>query len=100
MLGVTTLTKRRQRGDLIQMYKFMHNLDEFDNSDRFQIVRNQMRGHCIKYHKEITTQQQRENLFYNRTANLWNTLPEKLVNAASMNTFKAGFDRWMSSEQK
>jgi hypothetical protein len=100
MLGLTTLTERRQRGDLIQMYKFMHNLDEFDNSDRFQIVRNQVRGHCFKYHKEITTQQQRENFFYNRTANLWNALPEKLVNAPSVNSFKAGFDRWMSSEQK
>ena len=29
MLGLTTLTERRQRGDLIQMYKFMQEIDEF-----------------------------------------------------------------------
>jgi hypothetical protein len=68
--------ERRQRGDLIQI---MHDIDKCDRSNLFKSINNQVRGHCFKYHKEITKQQQRENFFFNRTANLWNSLPNKLV---------------------
>jgi ribonuclease P/MRP protein subunit RPP40 len=98
-LGLTTLVERRQRGDAIQIYKFMHGMDNFDRDNRFQVVRNQVRGHCFKYHKEIARHQQREGFLFNRTANLWNSLPEHLVNAPTVNSFKANFDCWMSSNQ-
>ncbi len=77
------------RGDLIQMYKIVHNIDKVDKSNRFQIITNQVRGHCFKYFKEITRQQHRENFFYNRTANLWNALPSDIVQAPTVNSFKA-----------
>ena len=98
-LDITTLVERRQRGDLIQMYKIMHHIDKYDKNNRFEIVKNQLRGHCFKYYKEITRQQFRENFFFNRTANMWNSLPSELVEAPSVNSFKAGFDCWMSSNQ-
>ena len=98
-LDLTTLMERRQRGDLIQMYKIMHDIDKCDRSNRFKIINNKVRGHCFKYHKEITKQQQRENFFFNRTANLWNSLPNKLVESPTVNSFKAGIDCWMSSNR-
>jgi len=52
------------------LYKIMHNIDRVDKSNRFQIINNQVRGHCFKYFKEISRQQYRENFFFNRTANL------------------------------
>ncbi len=48
-LDITTLAEKRQRGDLIQTYKIMHNIDKFDKSNRFEIVENQLRGQCLKY---------------------------------------------------
>jgi hypothetical protein len=98
-LNLTTLVERRQRGDMIQLYKVMHGVDEFDRENRFQIVKNQVRGHCFKYFKEITRLQQRENFFFNRSANLWNSLPSELVEAPTVNSFKAGFDCWTNSNQ-
>ena len=100
-LDLTTLVERRKRGNLIQMYKIMHNIDKVDKGNRFQIVTNhhQVRGHCLKYFKEISRQQHRENFFFNRTANLWNSLPSDIVQAPTVNSFKAGIDCWMSSNQ-
>ena len=34
-LGLTTLMKRRQRGDLIQTHKIMHNIDKLKKVNRF-----------------------------------------------------------------
>jgi hypothetical protein len=98
-LGLTTLVERRKRGDMIQLYKIMNNMDKFDKGSKFKIIQNQVRGHRFKYFKEISRQQQRENFFFNRAANLWNALPENLLTAPSVNSFKAGFDCWMSSSQ-
>ena len=77
----------------------MHGVDKFDKENRFQIVQNQVRGHCFKYFKEIARLQQRDNYLFNRSANLWNSLPNELVKAPTVNSFKAGFDCWMSSNQ-
>ena len=98
-LGITTLTKRRQRGDVIQLYKIIHEIDQFDRSDRFPLVNNQVRGHRYKFFKEITKHQFRENFFFNRVANLWNSLPYEVVEAPTVNSFKARFDSWMNSNQ-
>ena len=81
------------------MYKIMHNFDKYDKCNRFQIINNQVRGHCFKYFKEISRQQHRENFFFNRTANLWNSLPSEIVQAPTVNSFKAGIDCWMRSNR-
>ena len=98
-LDLTTIEERRQRRDLINMYKIIHDIDKCYKSNRFKIINNQVRSHCFKYHKEITKQQQRENFFFNKTANLWNFLPNKLVESPTVNSFKAGIDCWMSSNR-
>ena len=46
---------------------------------------------------EMARRPQREHFFYNRTASLWNSLPSEIVNAQSVNGFKASLDCWMSS---
>ena len=96
-LELTTLKDRRLRGDLIQMFKIMNKMDKCDRYNRFKIILNQVRGHCFKYFKEITRQPYRENFFYNRVVNIWNQLPSEIVEATSVNSFKAGIDHWMSS---
>ena len=84
--------ERRQRGDIIQMYKTMHDIDKLDRNNRFKVINNQVREYCFKYHKEITKQQQRENFFFNKTANLWISLSNKIVDSPTVNIFKAGID--------
>jgi hypothetical protein len=98
-LNLTTLVERRQRGDLIQMYKIMNNIDKLEKDIRFPIVNNHTRGHCFKYFKEMTKHKYRENFFFNRVANLWNSLPEEVVKSPSVNSFKAAIDCWMNSNR-
>ncbi|XP_065658559.1 uncharacterized protein LOC136083080 [Hydra vulgaris] len=98
-LNLTTLVERRQRGDPIQMYKIMNNIDILEKCNRFPIVNNHTRGHCFKYFKEMTKHKHRENFFFNRVANVWNSLPEEVVKSPSVNSFKAAIDCWMSSNR-
>jgi len=37
------------------MFKIMNKMDKCDRYNRFKIILNQVRGHCFKYFKEITT---------------------------------------------
>ena len=37
-LSLTTLANRRVKGDAIQKYKFMHEIDENDKANRFQVI--------------------------------------------------------------
>ena len=80
---------RRLSGDLIQMFKIMNKMDKCDRYNRFKIILNQVRGHCFKYFKEITRQPYRENFFYNRIVNIWYQLRSEIVEATSVNSFKA-----------
>ena len=98
-LDLTTLSERRQRGDMIQLYKIFNGIDKLETSKTIAVQLNQTRGHSFKYQKEITKQVHRENFFFNCSANLWNSLPSEVVNAKTVNSFKAGLDCWMSSNQ-
>ena len=70
----------------------MHGIELVEKSNNFNVTKNQGRGHCLKYHKEISRLQHRDNFFFNRTANIWNSLPNELVEGPNVNSFKAGFD--------
>ncbi|XP_065642517.1 uncharacterized protein LOC136074142 [Hydra vulgaris] len=98
-LDLTTLTQRRQRGDMIQLFKFFNVFNDLETIKKISIQQTQTRGHSLKYVKEITKQACRENFLFNRSANLWNSLQSELVKAQSVNSFKAGLDCWMSSNQ-
>ena len=74
------------------MHKIMHNVDKLEKGILFPIVNNQMRGHCFKYFKEITSHNHRENFFFSRTVNLWNSLPKEVIQSPSVNSFKAAID--------
>ena len=68
---------------------------EIDNNFSFQ--HNQTVGHCFKYHRKNSRHIHRANFIFNRSANLWNSLQNQLVNAESVNGLKPGLDYWMSS---
>ena len=37
------------------MFKFMHDIDEIDKANKFQVIQSQVRGHSLEYHREIST---------------------------------------------
>jgi hypothetical protein len=94
--------KRRVRGDLIQFFKCVNDIDQiiwFKNliiRDRSHIdgpaagVRNSNRS----YNRQLVKNCQiRENFFTNRVIDYWNDLPDSVKQAGSVNIFKARLDK-------
>ncbi len=69
-LDLTTLVERRQRGDMIQIFKTFNGIDKMETYEKYCFLQNQMRAHCFKYKKEISRQTHRENFLFNRAAKL------------------------------
>ena len=59
----------------------------------FDLKASNKRGRKFAAEKILSTTSIRRNFFSLRIANLWNSLPENVVEAPSTNTFKNRFDR-------
>ena len=89
-LGLPSLKSERIRGDLIQMYKIFHDINDMDKNKFFALLsydntRNSVGKIFIKYSRTNL----RKNVFTNRTAPFWNALPVTLKEAPSLNKFKS-----------
>jgi hypothetical protein len=97
-LNLFSLTKRRIRGDLIQVFKIIKGIDNmaadkyfnidrsnFTRSNGYKIIGN--RFNCIDSKK----------IFFNRVVNLWNKLPRDIVNCNTVLTFKNYLDKYLAS---
>ena len=94
-LGLPSLEYRRERADLIQVYKIMHGIDKIDKDKMFKLSRYRAtRGHSLKLYKKRARLKVRANSFSNRVVDNWNSLTEDIVNAPSLNAFKSGLNRF------
>ncbi len=92
-LKLPTMVYRRKRGEMIQVYKFLHKIwDINDNSFLTPAIDNRTRGHSLKLFKNRTMTTTRSHFFCNRVIDLWNELPEDVTQAPSVNAFKARLD--------
>ena len=97
-LNLPSLRHRRIRGDMIYLYRIMHNNLNIDSTQFFTLsTSTATRGHNYKLYKSHAKCQSRINFFANRTVNLWNSLPENIVNADSVNSFKNALDSYFTS---
>jgi hypothetical protein len=95
-LGISSLSYKRFRGDMIEVYKCLHGLYCIDCSDIIPLHRNEgvvTRGHSLKLEKRGHYSQSRANFFGFRVVNAWNSLPDDTVSASSVNCLKGRFDR-------
>ena len=94
-LDLPTLLHRRERGDMIQVWKHFNAYDKCTLSTNFRPIPRSNRKHPY----QLTWNRPKDgsygvqkNSFYFRVANTWNTLPEKVVVAENVNTFKSRLD--------
>ena len=94
-LDLPTLEYRRARGDMLQTYKIMHNIDNLNPSEIFTLDDNsRTRGHPFKIKKQSFNLDVRKYSFSNRIVNDWNSLPTEVVLAPSLNSFKNRLDKY------
>jgi len=93
-LDLPTLTYRRFRGDAIETYKYLSGLYTMNNASALLPLANTSttRGHHRKLKKQNCRTCLCSNTFGYRIANLWNSLPESVVEAPTLNIFKSRFD--------
>ena len=92
--GIPSMYYRRQRGDMIMVYQIM--------TGRLQILDGQLleradnrgtRGHHFKLKKPPVNTATRQHSFAIRVVNEWNGLPEDIISAPTVNTFKNRLDK-------
>ena len=88
-LGLPTLEYRRERADMVQVYKIISGIDKLDTDALLTFSsQGRKRGHSLKLFKRRARLNLRKNSFSNRIVDVWNTLPEFVVKAPSLNAFK------------
>ena len=89
---------QRQRGDMIETYKILKRHYDLDPSTFFTLNTATTRGHSLKLFKERSRLLVRQNFFTNRIVNLWNSLPDFIISAPTVATFKLRLDNfWKQS---
>ena len=102
ILKLPSLVDRRRRGDLIQMFKLINNIDSIilHNPIKFYNTDGRTRGHSLKILRETVNKQNnckfntiRHNFFTNRVARDWNDLTQEIVESKKVNQFKNRIDK-------
>ena len=99
-LGLTTLQRRRERGDMIQTWKYLHGQNP-GGMDLFRMASEQhsrLSRHTSKSWNVCSPTAKlevRKNFFTPRSTVKWNSLPHKVQGVEDLNTFKNKYDELM-----
>ena len=86
-LGLPTLQFRRDRADMLQVFKILNGYEDIDSSRFFTLSSIELHGHSLKLFKERSRLLLRKQTFTQRVVDSWNNLPENVLNAPSINSF-------------
>ena len=93
-LKLPSLKYRRKRGDLIQLYKLVHHLDNIDYHKFFDFSHMiYTRGDKFKIYTRGCSTRIRQNSFIFRTVKTWNSLKFETKNSTSLTRFKIAIDK-------
>ena len=94
-LQLPTLKYRRLPSDMIEIYKITNQVYETQITPI--LIKNQdtrTRGNSCKLLVERSKLDIRKFSFCSRIVNAWNSLPNEVVQSASINGFKCNLDKW------
>ena len=101
--GLTTLEERRERGDMIQVWKTLHGQVDVDPTTLFTManVNSSQRTRYSSYHLNVAKPRHksnvRKNFFGVRVCDGWNDLPNSVRESSSLNNFKNNYDNWVAA---
>ena len=95
-LGLYSLKDRRDRGDMISVFKIMNNLIDLDISKLFTLYNGpyNTRGHSMKLDQKRCHTDIKRFTFSQRIIGKWNTLPEYVIGSKTVDTFKKNYDMY------
>jgi hypothetical protein len=92
-LELTTLSYRRLRGDMIEVYKIMHSIYDPKTSITLPVSQTDLRGHNFKLFQIWSATDLRKYSFRSRVVKPWNGLSQHVVSAPSLSSFKRRLDK-------
>ena len=102
-LGLTTLEYRRERADMIQVWKIVHKYDDSDESTWFSRASENTSRITRSTDVPLNLKEQnfrcevRRNFFSVRTVKPWNTIPSEIREINSLRLFINKFDEWKTA---
>ncbi|KAK4810867.1 hypothetical protein QYF61_008839 [Mycteria americana] len=97
-LGLSSLKKRRLRGDLIALYSFLRRQSGEEGADLFSLVSSDtMRGNGSKLSQGRFRFDFRKHVFTKRVVKHWNRLPREVVDAPCLSVFKRHLDNALNN---
>ena len=95
-LDLYKLNDRRQRGDMIFLYKIFHGLVNIDAHKLFHLdTYGKTRGHQLKIRQERNNTDVRRYFYTQRVAVPWNNLPQHIVLSENETLFKRNYDKYI-----
>ena len=101
-LGVPSMVERFQMRDLILIYKILNGHVFLNSADYLQPMMSnyRTRGHARKLRLPVFNLTCKRFFFTNRSILLWNSLPDSVVGATSISTFKSRLESYFASRQQ
>ena len=99
VLDLPSLVYRRARGDMIECYKYLNEYYSLESDWLKQADDSVTRGHSQKLVKRRCYTEVRRHCFSNRVVKPWNALPESVVTAGTLNSFKSRLDKFWSQNK-
>ena len=103
--GLTTLEDRRMRGDMIEVFKILHGLEDVEKSTWFKMAMEgasyttRNTGHPLNITKPRCNLDLRKQFFSVRCCDPWNKLPNYVKESTTLNNFKINYDKWLMEKK-
>ena len=99
-LGLTTLEENRQRGDMVEMFKMMTGKTKVDFREWFSLApvrqgagnTRGITGYLNVEEPPRASGEVRKYFFSQRCPRVWNSLPDSVKKASTVNSFKSAYD--------
>ena len=103
-LKLPTLKYRRHRGDMIEMYKLVSGIYDTTTANFLKLrkdytIRESGRGHTWMLFTQRPRLDIRKHSFTLRAVSVWNSLPDDIVCAKSINSFKNRLDKFWRNQE-
>ena len=114
-VGLTTLTERRLRGDMIETFRTIRGFNRVDKSMWFRF-RNSNNARATRATVSVTDdgQEEREDVLYMENVRLdtrknfftvrviseWNRIPDAVKKQKTVNAFKNNYDDWVRKQRE